>query len=325
LLGTGVCLPKKIVTAAELDVQAGLEPGWTRAHTGVLTRHFVTNETASSMGARAAEDALTAVGIDIGQIDCIVSTSGTPEQLIPCTAVLIQEKLGRRAEGIPCFDINSTCLSFLTGLDMLSALIEAGRFERVLLVAAEVASVGLDWSEPESCAILGDGAAAVVLGRSGAAETSRILGARMETYSQGAHLAEIRGGGSARPARQYCEATKDDYLFRMQGRALFRMASAIVPGFVERLLAPPGLAIGDFDLVVPHQASLPGLELMRRRLGVAEEAWFTFAERVGNTVAASIPMGLHFALEQKRLRRGDRALLLGTAAGFAVGGVALEF
>lgn len=325
MLGTGICLPKKVVDAGEIDVQAGIEPGWTSTHTGVLSRHFVTTETASWMGARAAEKALAAAGLTIKQIDCIVSTSGTVEQLIPCTAVLIQEKLGPTAAGIPCFDINATCLSFLTGLDLLSGLISAGRYQRVLLVASEVASPGLDWHEPESCAILGDGAAAVVIGRPEDGQTSQILAARMETYSKGAHLGEIRGGGSAQPAHQFCEATKNDYVFHMQGRALFRLASEIVPDFADRLLKPAGLNISDFDLIIPHQASLPGLELMRRRLGVSKDAWFTFAERVGNTVAASIPMGLHFALEQGRLRRGDRALLLGTAAGFAVGGVALEF
>jgi 3-oxoacyl-[acyl-carrier-protein] synthase-3 len=325
MLGTGICLPKKIVDAGEIDRQAGVEAGWTRTHTGVLARHFVTTETASWMGARAAERALAAAGLGIEQIDCIVSTSGTVEQLIPCTAVLIQEKLGPTAAGIPCFDINATCLSFLTGLDVLSGSINAGRYRRVLLVATEVASPGLDWRERESCAIIGDGAAAVIIGRSEDGQASQILATRMETYAKGAHLGEIRGGGSAQPAHQFCEATQNDYFFRMQGRELFRMASDIVQGFVERLLEPAGLKISDFALIVPHQASLPGLELMRRRLGVEKDAWFTFAERVGNTVAASIPMGLHFALEQNRLRRGDRVLLLGTAAGFAVGGVALDF
>ena len=86
-----------------------------------------------------------------------------------------------------------------------------------------------------------------------------------------------------------------------------------------------GLAWSDFQLVIPHQASLAALRLTRRRLEIPEEIFFTHAARVGNTIAASIPMGLHFALEAKRLCRGDNVLLLGTSAGFSAGGMALTF
>jgi 3-oxoacyl-[acyl-carrier-protein] synthase III len=325
MLGIGTYLPQNIVSAEEINRRAGLSPGWTETHSGVLTRHFVADETASWMGARAVERALADAGLALHEVDCIVCTSGTMEQPIPCTAALIQEQLGAAARGIPSFDINSTCLSFLTGLDTLSYLVAAGRYQHVVLVASEIASLGLDWEDPESCSILGDGAAAVVIGQPDEQESSRILTARMETYAAGAHLAEIRGGGSALHGRHYTEATRDNYLFHMEGKAVFRMASEILPAFIERLFTPAKLAWADFDLVIPHQASLAALQLTRRRLGIPEERFLMHAEKVGNTIAASIPMGLFFAREQNRLHRGDRILLLGTSAGFSVGAVALEF
>jgi 3-oxoacyl-[acyl-carrier-protein] synthase-3 len=182
----------------------------------------------------------------------------------------------------------------------------------------------LCWDEPESCSIIGDGAAAVVLGRPAQGESCGVLNARMETYSNGAHLAEIRGGGSASHASFHNEKTRSEYLFHMDGKGIFRMAAEILPEFVNRLIAPTGLKITDFNMVIPHQASLPALRLMRRRLGVAEANWLTWADKVGNTIAASIPMGLHFALEQHRVKRGDHLLLIGTSAGLSLGGVALQ-
>jgi 3-oxoacyl-[acyl-carrier-protein] synthase-3 len=152
-----------------------------------------------------------------------------------------------------------------------------------------------------------------------------MLAARMETFPRGAHLAEIRGGGSGCHAKHFAVNKSADYLFDMDGKGIFKIASEILPGFAERLLTEARLGWADFQIVIPHQASLAALRLTQRRLGIPEEKFFIFAERVGNTIAASIPMGIHFALQEGRLRRGDKALLIGTSAGFSVGGLALEF
>jgi 3-oxoacyl-[acyl-carrier-protein] synthase-3 len=324
ILGTGIYLPKTVVTAADIDRRAGLAAGWTEKHSGVLTRHFVADETASFMGARAVENALANAGLTLADVDCLVCTSGTAEQPIPCTAALISEKLNA-PQNFPAFDINATCLSFVVGLDTMAHLVASGRYRCVVLVASEIASHGLNWNDPETCSILGDGAAAVVIRRSGDDETSRVIAARMETVPRGAHLAEIRGGGSGRHAKDFTENIRAEFLFHMDGKGIFKLASEILPGFAERLLAEARLNWADFKMVIPHQASLMALRLTQRRLNLPDEKFFIFAERVGNTIAASIPMGLHFALQAGRLQRGDKVLLLGTSAGFSVGGLALEF
>jgi 3-oxoacyl-[acyl-carrier-protein] synthase-3 len=324
ILGTGIHLPKCVVTDAEIDQRANLAPGWTRKHSGVLQRHFVTDETAAGMGAGAVNDALANAGLTLNDVDCLVCTSGTMAQPIPCTAALICEELKPR-HNLPAFDINATCLSFLTGLDTMSYLVTSGRYRCVVLVATEIASFGLNWQDAETCSIFGDGAAAVVIRASEQTESSRILAARMETFPRGAHLAEIRGGGSRLHAKHFPANNRADYLFHMEGKGIFKIAAETLPAFVERLLADAGLGWPDFQIVIPHQASLMALHLTQRRLGIPEEKFFIFAERVGNTIAASLPMGLHLAVQNGRLRRGDKTLLLGTSAGFSVGGLILEY
>lgn len=325
IVATGAHLPGPAVTAADLEARLGLEPGWIERHSGVRRRFFACGESASAMGARAAQAALDAAGLAFPDVDCLVDVSGTQEQSIPCGAALVQRALGHGGSGIPAFDVDSTCLGFVTGLDVVSCMVAAGRYRRVLLVASEVASVALDWSDPETATILGDGAAAVLVERA-EDERSSILGARMETLGDHADLARIRGGGTRHHPRGYPgDYASEVCLFEMDGRALYRQSAAMLPGFVERLLGPLGLRLGDLDLVVPHQASPAALALVQRRLGLPDERWMAIAPDFGNVIAASIPLALHEAVLRGRLQRGMRVLLLGTSAGLSVGGMVLEY
>jgi 3-oxoacyl-[acyl-carrier-protein] synthase III len=324
IISTGKYLPKKQVTASELAERIGTSAEWIEKKSGVMIRYFVNGETASQMGAFAAKNALEIAGLSIQDIDCIVSTSGVPEQAIPCNAALIQEHLGAIDLGIPAFDINSTCLSFITGLDTISYLVAAGRYKRVLLVATEVSSFGINWQDKESCTLFGDGAAAVIITQSQKEDSSQILCSRIETYSKGAHLTECQGGGNKYHPSEYGN-DPEFFLFKMDGRGIYRLSSQILPGFVERLFAPLGLKIDDMQMVIPHQASLMAMRLLSKQLNIPAQKLMVIAHNHGNTVAASVPMALHEAIIQQKIKRGDTIMLLGTSAGFSVGGIILEY
>lgn len=325
ILGTGQYLPEQIVSSGQLDERLNLPAGWCEKASGVSVRHFVADETTSQMGALAAVQAMKQAGIDLGEIDCLVSASGVMEQAIPCTAALILEQLGGGELSIPAYDINATCLSFLAALDTLSYLVAAGRYRHVLIVSSEVASAGLNWEDRESCILFGDGAAAAVIGRAEPDELSSILTSRIETYITGAHFCEIRGGGTRLHPRHYSEETKEDYLFRMDGKSVFRKSAELMPGFMQRLLEPVQLSIDQFKLVIPHQASGSAMELLRRRLGIESDRFMMNIQNHGNTIAASIPMALHAAIEEGRITRGDQIMLLGTSAGLSLGGMVLVY
>lgn len=324
ILSTGKYLPKQKITAQELAGKIGVSSSWIEKKSGVMVRHFVEDETASQMGFYAAKEALAIADLSIQDIDCIVCASTVPEQGIPCTAVLVQRHFGRDAAGIPGFDVNATCLSFIVALDTLSYLIDAGRYNRVLIVSSEIATLALDWSDHESCTLFGDGAAAVIIEKSSPHESAAILASRMETYSEGADLSRCLGGGSKYHPREYA-AHPERFVFEMDGQGIYRMASKLLPGFLQRLFEPVGLSMGDMQLVIPHQASLMAMRLLRKQLEIPEDALMAIAHNHGNTIAASIPMALHEAIRQGRLKRGDRTLLLGTAAGLSLGGIVLEY
>lgn len=324
--GTGKYLPERVVSDAELDKILGTTPGWVNKITGVGTRHYAsTDETASYMGARAAEAALADAGLSFSEVDCLVCTSGTKEQPLPSTAVFIQQAMGQADSGVPAFDIDATCLSFLVGLDVMSYMVEAGRYKNVLLVATEIASVGLNWQDKESSALFGDGAAAVVIGPAETGDSSRILHASLKTYSSGARYSEIAGGGTRLHPQNYTAEDALPYLFHMDGQAIFRKASKLLPDFIADMLSATGNKMDDFTLVIPHQGSAMAMRLLRKKLGIAEDCFLDNTAGHGNTIAASIPMGLHEAIRQGRISRGDRIMLIGTAAGLSLGGMIIDY
>jgi 3-oxoacyl-[acyl-carrier-protein] synthase-3 len=319
ILGTGAVVPDEALTSAELDRRLGLPVGTVEEKTGVRVR-YVERGSAAELGARAARKALAAAGIDLDDVDLVIGASATPDQPLPCNAALMHEELAP-GRPIPAWDVNASCMSFLVALDLAATLVDAGRHERILIVSSDLASVGLDWSDLGASGIFGDGAAAAVVGHAGTSG-SAVLSTGFQTHSEGAHSCEIRGGGS-RYAPDRVEGEYADWgRFRMDGGAVFRLAFRHLPAFVDGLLDEAGVTMDELPVVVPHQASHHGLEWVRQQFGVGDRLVDIYADH-GNQVAASLPSALHAAIESGRLRRGDRALLLGTGAGISLGGVVL--
>jgi 3-oxoacyl-[acyl-carrier-protein] synthase-3 len=325
VLGTGAYLPSRRVSGEELETEHQLEPGSLTQRYKVRSRYYVEKETAAHMGGAAARQALKNAGLNINDVDVIVSASGTPDQPIPCNAALIQEELGGGATGIPCFDINSTCLSFITAFDIVSSLLDAGSFHTALIVSSEITSAGLNWKTPPTAALFSDAAAAAVLSVAEKDSSSCVVCSRMETYAEGAGFSEIRGGGTRLHASKYSTERHDDFLFRMDGHQLFKIAYRKVPEMLNAMFTDTGISLEDMDFVIPHEASQHAMDLMRQLLRVPSAQWNTNTETVGNCVAASVPLKLHLAIEQKALVRGMRCMLIGTAAGFSCGAVVFVY
>jgi 3-oxoacyl-[acyl-carrier-protein] synthase-3 len=320
VLATGKYLPKQTITADDLDARLRLAPGSTLARNGVRTRHFVCeDETASSMATAAIEEALPVAGLAATQLDAILFAGVMSEQPMPSTATLIHQRLNARAENVTCLDINASCAGFLKGVEFAAAGIHAGMWRHVAIVAAELSSKGLRWDDLDTATLFGDGAAAAILGPAEGDEG--ILAIRSETHSAGAHLSEMRAGGSRYNVRTPPEHL-NDYLFAMNGRGLLRLVQEHFPAFLDGLL-------DDFpvDVVVPHQASAVGLAFLRKQLARRAGAppVVDILAEAGNQVSVSIPHALHRAIADGALRRGQTALLVGTAAGVSLNGIVLRY
>ena len=268
-------------------------------------------ESQISLAVSACERALKNANITINNIDCIVSASAVGIQPIPCTAALIHEKIAK-GTSIPALDINTTCTSFITALDTMSYLVEAGRYERVLIVSCDVASKALNPKQKESFQLFSDGAAAFVIEKT--EKEIGVIDAIQKTWSEGAHSTEIRGGLSNFHPKNYSEMTKEEYMFDMNGKTVLSLSISKIPELMKNFLKNNGMKVSDIDMTVPHQASV-AMPLVMQKLGIEKDKFLDEVKEFGNMVSASVPITLVHGLENGKIKSGNTILLIGTAAG----------
>ena len=164
IAGWGSYRPRTLLTSRALDERQGQSPGWTERQFGIAARHVASEEeTTSMMATEAAREALNRAGWGSTPPDVIIGGCGVMEQPIPSTAALVQNRLGFGQSGVPSFDVNQTCLSFMVALDIAAMGIACGRWRRALVFASDIASAGLNPEEPKTRSIFGDGAAALAI------------------------------------------------------------------------------------------------------------------------------------------------------------------
>ncbi|KQO47610.1 MULTISPECIES: 3-oxoacyl-[acyl-carrier-protein] synthase III C-terminal domain-containing protein [unclassified Frigoribacterium] len=291
---------------------------------GAQTRYRVADHTSQlDMLASAAEQALERAGLRPDDVECVIAACAAGVQPIPCTAALVMERVAPGAAAA-AFDVNSTCTSFVTAVDVASRYLADGEYDNVLIVSGDVGSRFLDPGQRESFELFSDAAAAVVLTRGADdPEGPGVIASLQRTWPAHAHDTELRGGLSRHPAQAYADGDPRDYLFDMNGRRALMGMLAVLPGFFAAFFEKAGLGLDDVDLVVPHQAS-GALGIAMRRLGMAPGTYVDAVAEYGNMVSASVPYTLARCLDDGRLGRGDTVLLCGTAAGLTANALALR-
>lgn len=275
------------------------------------------------LAVQAGIRALERAELEIKDIDCIVCGMGTPLQAIPCNGALVHERMAKGRD-IPAMDINTTCTSFISALDVMSCLIEMERYSRVLVISGDTASAALNPGQKESFELFSDGASACVLEKARKNEGSGILYSCQKTWSEGAHDTEIRGGGGMMPAFAMNEANREDYYFDMKGSRILKLSAGKLPGFVEQCLREANIRREQIRLVIPHQASR-ALEALMPRLGFPEGTYINRVAAYGNMISASVPYVLCEAAEEGMIKRGDIIMLMGTAAGLTANLLLMRF
>lgn len=324
IVGVGRYVPKRVVPSSEVEKLCGLREGWIARKTGVLERRWINGtDTGTSMACAATREAVADAGLELGDIDLILNASGTQVQAIPDGAHLVQRELGLGDSGGSCMSVHTTCLSFLTALDIASSFLATGRYKTILIYSADIASCGINFKEAESAVLFGDLAAAAVVTRTPEGEESAVLTARMAGYGDGADCTEIRGGGTKK-FPDHPDTKPEDNLFHMEGPKVYKLARKHVGEFLESLR--PGLSedLGTIKHVVPHQASMFAIRALRR-YGIPDEKVSVTLDKFGNCVAASIPATFYEAVKEKRIERGDEVLLVGTGAGLCMGGMIIRY
>ncbi len=324
IAGTGVAVPEAVLTAGALDARLGLAEGESFRITGVERRHVSRDETASALAAAALRKAIADANLAWDSIDCLVCASATMDQAMPYNAAMVLAEMPEsRAHRVAAMDVGASCLSFLQALDLAACAIAAGRYETMAIVSADIATYTTDLQNLRDNGIFGDGAAAAIVRRPCPGENSRLLAARSMVLPEGVEHCRIRSGGSRYHRRG--DAKHGEALFEMQGRPLYALVARELPGFVADLLAEAGISSEAIDHFIPHQASRQALDHVARMLGLDDGRMVDIFADHGNQVAASLPTALHHAIHAKGMKRGEKALLLGSGAGVTLGGIVLEY
>src|SRR5712664_530672 len=318
VLGCGSYLPSRILTNAELARKVDTSDEWIVQRTGIRERRIAApGECTSDLAIAAARAALADGDIDPQSIDLIVLATSTPDNTFPATAVAVQAGLGITRGA--AFDLQAVCSGFVFGLATVDGLFKTGAFERALVIGAETFSRILDWSDRATCVLFGDGAGAVVLEAQrepGTREDRGILSAHLR--SDGRHKAKLYVDGGP-------SSTQTVGHLRMEGRAVFKHAVAMVTDVIEDAFKATGYTADDVDWFVPHQANKRIIDDSARKLGIAPEKIVTTVDRHGNTSAASIPLAVAVAVADGRIKRGDLLLLEAMGGGFTWGSVLVRW
>jgi 3-oxoacyl-[acyl-carrier-protein] synthase III len=317
----GTYVPPRLLTNADLEKMVDTTDQWILERTGIRERHIVDKGVATSdLGTQAARKALAERGIAPSDLEAIIVATVTPDMLFPCSACLVQQKLG--AKNVWGFDLNAACSSFVYALQVGSRFIAAGAHTKVMVIGADVMSSIIDYTDRATCVIFGDGAGAVIL--EPAEDSLGIIDFLHEVDGSGGCSLFMPGGGSLNPSTHQTVDQKMHYVHQ-DGQAVFKFAVRRMADLCEQLLKKNGLTGKDIDVFIPHQANRRIICATAERLGLPMEKVIIDIDRYGNTTSATIPLAMNTARQQGKLKKGDLVLLAAVGAGFTVGTTLLRW
>jgi len=315
ITGWGMAVPERILTNQQLSESMDTTDEWIQSRTGIKERHIASAEQSSaSLAYDAAIKALDSARLHPREIDLIIVATSTPEHIFPATACLVQDRLGARKAG--AFDLLAACSGFIFALNMATQSIRSGAIRNALVIGTETLSRIVDWQDRGTSILFGDGAGAFVL-QSGE-ERGGVVSAVMRSDGSGSDLLSVPAGGSRMPANADTVASGKHFI-HMNGREVFRFATRVMAQSTAEAVQQAGLMMNDIDLVIPHQANLRIIEAALRSMEIPMERCMVNLDRYGNTSTASIPIAACEAIQQGRLKAGDKVVFVGFGAGLTWG------
>jgi 3-oxoacyl-[acyl-carrier-protein] synthase III len=330
ILGSGHYVPSRVVTNDDLAKLFPTSDEWIQQRSGIRERRYIEHAGigASDLALPAAKMALEQSGKTARDIDAIIFATLSPDYNFPGSGVLLQRKLGLSA--IPALDVRNQCSGFLYSLSIADAWIKSGVYRHVLVVGAEVHSTGLEFSERgrEVTVLFGDGAGAVVMGPLEPLADDRrgVLAIVLHSDGVGAEELWVEAPTSSQVPRLTHEMMDEGRHYpRMNGKQVFRWATAKMPEVAREVLEKAGVSVADVDLFIPHQANMRINQHVAKELGIPEDKVVHNIDRYGNTTAATIPIGLSEAQRSGRVPPGSTVLFAAFGAGFTWGAALVRF
>lgn len=309
---TGIYLPEKVLTNADLERMVETSDEWITTRTGIKERRIAAeNQVTSDLGAAAAKMALERAGLKPEDIDLILVATNSPDTIFPSTACWVQKKLGTKE--MPAFDLQAGCTGLLYGLVVSEGLILSGTCRRVLLIGVDILSKITNWEDRTTCVLFGDGAGAFILEESD--DDSGLLSHFWGAEGSLGELLMLPGGGTLFPASEKTVKEKLHYIY-MKGNEVFKHAVKRMGESALEALKRAGLEKSQVDYLIPHQANLRIIDATGERLDLPKDKVVVNVNKYGNMSVATIPVALHELAEEGKLQKGQIIVMVAFGAGF---------
>lgn len=326
ILGTGKYNPEKVVTNEDLCKVVDTSDEWIVQRTGIKERRIgdiAKEEYPSGMSEHAAKLAIAEAGIAPNDIDLILFSNTLPDMLFPNTASQLQQRLGITNK-CACLDINAACTGWVYGFTIANSLIQTGVYKNILLVGCEMTSTFNNWEDRSTCVLFGDGSGCTILGRASESEGSKVIDSVLGCDSSKWESLQLPAGGSKRPVSKEILDERGQFM-SMDGQTVFKSAVKTMASHCSTLLKRNNLTNDDIDWFIPHQANLRIIETAGSLLKFPLEKTIINVEKYANTSSASIPTALYEAIQDGRVKRGDKILMTAFGAGLTSGAVLIEY
>ena len=320
ITSVGGYVPEYRLTNAILETMIDTSDEWIKSRTGVEERRILKGEglATSDMAVPAVLDICKKRGIDPAEIDCMICATVTPDMVFPATANIICDKIGAiNAWG---FDLSAACSGFLFALTTGAALIESGRYKKIIIIGADKMSAIVDYTDRTTCIIFGDGAGAVLLEPS--TEDVGIMDSLLKSDGAGKNYLHMKAGGSLKPASIETVQAKEHYIFQ-EGQPVFKAAVKGMADAAYDLLQRNNLTGDDIAWLVPHQANKRIIDATASRMGLPNDKVMINIQRYGNTTAGTIPLCLWEW--ESQLHKGDNIVLSAFGGGFTWGATLVKW
>ncbi len=320
ITGVGAYLPDYILTNEELSTMVDTTDEWIMTRIGIKERRILKGEGngTSELGSKAVEELLKKTNTTPEEIDLVICATVTPDMQFPATANIISDKLG--IKNAFSFDLNAGCSGFLFALATGSKYIQSGMYKKVVIVGAEKMSSIVDYTDRQTCAIFGDGAAAVLLEPT--TENIGVMDEMLHTDGFGRKHLHQKAGGSCKPASHETVDNREHFIYQ-EGNHVFKHAVSNMADVSVEMMEKHNMTADDLAWLVPHQANNRIIEATAKRMGLAKEKVMINIEKYGNTTSATIPLCLWEW--ENQLKKGDNIILSGFGAGFTWGSIFLKW
>lgn len=316
IIGTGSCLPEKIVTNDFLSTIVDTSDEWVSSRTGIRQRHISVTETTASLSVEAGRRALESAGMKAEELELIVVATCTPDTLVPNTACLVQSELG--AVHAVAFDLSAACSGFVFALNMVDAYFQAGVYKNALIIGAETLSRIVDWTDRTTCVLFADGAGAAVVQ---ASDRGVIASSQGSDGTRGGAI-YVKNRENFNPFVP--EQKPMDFLY-MDGGEVFKFAVKKVPESIQETLQKADLKAEEIDWFLLHQANARINQSIAKKLKISIDKVPMNVDKCGNTSAASVPIILDEVNRKGMLKSGDKVVLAGFGSGLTWGTTVLEW